>query len=151
MRRFLMAPAVLALVTVAGCRDIYGVGGRDFEGVYAYAGTVDGLIGDVVLGQVTITRQRYGSALVALDWSYLQGGDETIHITTQTPAEAVLDADGYISFEFNGQLLTSGRSVSFHLQHDGRLRGNTMTGDWRFSTGLPSTDTGGFTASRDRY
>lgn len=139
----------LALLPLAGCDwDFYGVDRRDFEGVYNLAGTVDGELGDAVVGSLTITRQRGGRADVTIDWSYLDRGDEIIRIETDTPAEADLDGDGDIDFEFVGELFIDGEWWPFRLTHDGRLRGNTMNGFWRLTTDLPTDDSGSFTARR---
>ena len=137
------------VVALAGCEDVYGIGGRDFEGFYSYAGTVDDAIGDAVVGEVTITRQRGRYADVSIDWSYIDNGEEVIRIQTEIPAEADLFSDGDIYFVFEGELFTDGEVVDFRLEHDGRLRGRTITGWWRLTTGLPTDDEGSFTASRN--
>jgi hypothetical protein len=141
--------ALVLLPFLAGCDgDVFGIG-RDFEGVYAYAGTVDQELGDAVIGEFVITRQRHDRALVSLDWSYLDQGVEIVRITTQNPADAELWSDGRIRFDFEGELITNGEVVNFRLEHDGQLHRGTMTGFWRLTTGLPTNDTGTFTASRN--
>ena len=149
MRRLQLTFALLAL-PLAGCTrwDVFGVGDRDFEGYYAYAGTVDGIVGDAVIGSFTVTQQRGGRASVAIDWEYLERGQTVIQITTDQPADARLSGDGRITFDFEGDLYLGDDVVRFRLEHDGRLRGNTMTGFWRLSTDLPTDDGGSFTASR---
>jgi len=140
----------LLVLSVAGCHgDILGIGGRDFEGYYSYAGTVDNEAGDAVVGTFTITRQRGDRAEVAIDWSYLDRGQEIIRITTDQPAIADLERDGDIYFEFEGELWIDDGWVAFQLVHDGRLRAGTMTGWWELWTGLPTTDGGTFTARRN--
>ncbi|MGH7502527.1 MAG: hypothetical protein ACREL7_12310 [Longimicrobiales bacterium] len=149
MQRFRFVLA-LAFLPVTACHwDAFGIDGRDFEGVYSLAGTVDGELGDAIVGTITVTRQRGGRADVTVDWSYLDRGVEIIHITTDTPAEADLDSDGDIDFEFFGDLLIDGEYWGFQLTHEGRLRGGTMHGFWRLTTDLPTDDSGSFTA--DRY
>jgi hypothetical protein len=136
------------LIGVAGCDDVIGIGNHDFEGFYSFAGTVDDEIGDAVIGTFSITRQRGGRADVSIDWSYLDNGQEIIVITTDSPATADLDSDGDIFFEFEGELFIDGDWYAFRLTHDGRLRRGVMTGGWELSTGLPTTDSGTFTAQR---
>jgi hypothetical protein len=148
MRARFIAPAMLAL-TVAGCGDVIGIGRHDFEGFYSFAGTVDHEARDVVLGTFSITRQRGSRADVVIDWSYLDDGQEIIVITTDAPATADLDSDGDIYFEFEGDLFIDGDWYPFRLTHDGNLHRGTMTGWWELSTGLPTTDTGTFTAQRN--
>jgi len=148
MKSTLAMSALLALA-LTGCDDVVGIGGRDFEGFYSFAGTVDLEPRDVVTGTFTITRQRGDRAEVTLDWSYLDDGVEIIYITTNQPAIAELQADGDIYFEFEGELDFDGDVVSFRLTHDGRLRGGRITGYWDLQTGLPSTDAGTFTAQRN--
>jgi hypothetical protein len=148
MYRFRFALALAALPFTACNWDVYGIDGRDFEGVYSLAGTVDGEYGDAIVGTLTITRQRGGRADVTIDWSYLDRGVEIIHIETDTPADADLDSDGDIDFEFVGDLYIDGEWWPFRLRHDGRLRGNTMNGFWQLTTDLPTTDAGSFTARR---
>lgn len=141
-------PALLAL-SVAGCHgDVLGIGERDFEGFYSLAGTVDLAAGDAVVGTFTITRQWGYRAEVAIDWSYLNRGEEIIRITTDEPAIAELHRNGDIYFAFEGDLWIDGGWVEFSLVHDGELHGNTVTGWWELWTGLPSEDAGTFTASR---
>jgi hypothetical protein len=148
MQRFRLVLA-LAILPLAACDwDVYGVDDRDFEGVYNLAGTVDGELGDAIVGSFTITRQRGGRADVTIDWSYLDRGEEIIRIETDSPAEADLDRDGYIDFEFVGDLFIDGEWWAFRLTHDGRLRGNTLNGFWRLTTELPTDDAGSFTARR---
>lgn len=140
---------LLPLPFLAGCDDdIYGIGRHDFEGVYSYAGTVDNELGDVVVGEIVITRQRGSRALVTLEWSYLDQGVEIVTISTDRPADAELWSDGRIRFDFEGDLFMDDDVVSFRLEHDGRLENGTLTGFWRLTTGLPTDDTGTFTASR---
>ena len=148
MRRLQLTFALLAL-PLAGCTrwDVFGVD-RDFEGYYSYAGTVDGIVGDAVIGSFTVTRQRAGRASVAIDWEYLERGTSVIQITTNQPADARLSSDGRITFDFEGDLYLGNDVVRFRLEHDGRLRGGTMTGFWRLTTDLPTDDGGSFTAQR---
>ena len=142
--------AILLLPALAGCHvDFLDTDHRNFEGFYSYAGTVDDAAGDAVIGDFTITRQRGDRAQVAIDWIYLDNGEEIIHITTDSPAIADIDSDGRIYFEFEGNLITDDGTVHFRLEHDGRLRNRTMTGFWRLVTGLPTDDTGTFTAHRE--
>jgi hypothetical protein len=143
--------AVAVLPFLGACEaDFLGVGMRDFEGVYSYAGTVDEALGDVVVGDLVITRQRHDHAEVTIDWSYFDGGVEVVNIATAEPATAELWADGRIRFDFEGDLLTNGRVVPFRLEHDGELHGGRLTGYWRLTTDLPTDDSGTFTAQRER-
>lgn len=149
MRGLRMLAAVLPMVA-AGCHvDVFDPDRRDFEGFYSYAGTVDDAAGDAVVGQITITRQRRDYALVAIDWSYLDQGVEVVRIVSEEPARAEIDHDGYIRFVFEGELFTDDDVVSFRLEHEGFLRGRTITGSWWLTTGLPTNDEGAFTARRD--
>jgi hypothetical protein len=148
MRRNAAVLVLAAALPLAACGDIYGVGGRDFEGFYSYAGTVDDTFGDAVAGTVTVTRQRGNRADVSIDWSYLDGGIETVRITTDSPAEAIIRSDGWIEFEFTGDLFLQHSTVFFRLTHEGQLRRNRITGDWRLVTELPTTDRGSFIAER---
>ena len=138
------------LLPVAACTDwdLYGIGGPDFEGVYTYAGTVDGELGDVVSGAITITRQRGRRADVTIEWSYIERGEEILYIASDRPAIASLSEDGSIRFEFEGDLDLGNRVVGFRLEHDGRLWGDRLDGFWRLVTGTPTTDVGDFTARR---
>jgi len=148
MKATLIVPAALALA-VAGCDDVIGIGSHDFEGFYSFAGTVDHEAHDAVIGTFTITRQRGRRADVTIEWSYLDDAQETIVITTDEPAVADLDSDGHMHFEFEGDLLFDDGSYPFRLIHDGRMRHGRVTGDWSLSTGLPTTDSGTFTAQRN--
>jgi hypothetical protein len=148
--RAMRTAALLLVLPLAACNswDVFGPGDRDFEGYYSYAGTVDGVVGDAVLGSFTVTRQRGRSAEVAIDWEYLEQNETIIHITTDRAADARISSDGRITFDFEGDLFIGGDVVRFRLEHDGRLRGNTMTGYWRLTTDLPTDDAGSFTARR---
>ena len=150
MRAVCLLPVVL-LPLLAACSDdgIFGIGDSDFEGFYSYAGTVDDAAGDAVVGTITVTRQRGSTALVSIEWTYLDNGEPIIEITTDSPAVADLGPDGLIEFEFEGDLFIDEDVVTFSLRHEGRLRGRTMTGFWDFATGLPTDDAGSFTARRD--
>ena len=148
MKRSIAMSALLAL-TLTACDDVIGIGGRDFEGFFSFAGTVDGEPHDTVLGTFTVTRQRGDRAEVTIEWSYIDDGEEIIYITTNQPAIADLDADGDIYFEFEGDLDFGDEIVSFRLTHDGRMRGGRITGYWDLQTGLPTTDAGTFTAQRN--
>lgn len=148
MKARYIALAAIVLV-VAGCDDVIGIGNRDFEGFYSFAGTVDHEIGDAIVGTFSITRQRRHRAEVVIDWSYLDNGQEIIYISTDQPAIADLDSDGDIFFEFEGEIFLDGEWWPFRLTHDGNLRRGTMTGWWELSTGLPTTDSGTFTAQRN--
>lgn len=149
MRAARVLPVFLLPFLAACDDDPFGIGRNDFEGFYSYAGTVDEAAGDAVVGTITITRQRGGTALVSIAWTYVDNGEPIIEITTDSPAVANLGPDGLIDFEFEGDLFTNGEVVWFSLRHEGRLRGRTMTGFWDFDTGLPTTDRGSFTARRD--
>jgi hypothetical protein len=144
----LLVLAGATTLVASSCTDIYGIGDRDFEGFYSYAGTVDDAFGDAVTGQVTITRQRGDRADVTIDWSYIDAGVESVNITTDRAAVADISPDGFIEFEFTGDLFTGGRAVEFRLTHEGRLRGDQIAGTWRLFTGLPTTDRGAFIAER---
>jgi hypothetical protein len=137
---------IAGLAGATGCTDITFGGGDDFEGVYDYAGTVDGKPGDVVSGTVTITRQRGDPANVVIDWRYFDDGDQILRITTQSAAVADLDHDGRIRFDFEGDLFIDNRRTFFRLDHDGRLDRRTITGSWLLTTDLPTTDRGAFVA-----
>jgi hypothetical protein len=150
MRAARILPIVMMpFVSACGDDGIFGIGSHDYEGFYSYAGTVDEASGDAVFGTVTVTRQRGSSAQVAIEWTYLDNGEPIIDITTDSPALAHLGSDGWIDFDFDGDLYLDDEVVSFHLHHEGRLRGRTITGYWEFNTGLPTTDAGSFTARRD--
>lgn len=149
MRRNAAALALAGIfATTAACDDVYGPGRRDFEGFYSYAGTVDDALSDNVIGSLTITRQRGSQADVSIDWSYLDNGLEVVRITTDQPAIADLRSDGRIDFEFTGDIRDGNRLIFFRLTHEGRLRGNTIEGSWRFRTEYPTTDFGRFIAHR---
>jgi hypothetical protein len=145
--------AVLVFITAAttvttSCDDGFGLDRRDYEGFYSYAGTVDDEFGDNVVGTIVITRQRRDRADVSVDWSYLDRGVEIIRITTDRSAEADLGSNGRIEFEFRGDLEDGLDLIGFRLTHQGRLRGNTIEGDWQLRTEYPSTDRGSFIARR---
>lgn len=142
---------ILFLPFLAACDDdgIFGIGSRyDFEGFYSYAGTVDDAPGDAVVGTITITRQRSRTAEVSIEWTYVDNGEPIIEITTDSPALADIDDDGWITFTFEGDLFYDDAVVAFTLWHEGQLRGRTVVGDWEFDTGIPSFDAGSFTARR---
>lgn len=147
MRRAVLLAAIALL---AGCSDydVYGPDRHDFEGYYTYAGTVEGRFGHTVTGEIVITRQYRGEADVSIDWTYWEHGEPIFRIVTDYPAVADLDRDGYITFDFEGELYLHGRPAWFRLTHDGRLSGRTIYGEWRLRTDLPSTDYGSFTATR---
>jgi hypothetical protein len=136
-----------ATILLSACIDLSGPG-RDFEGFYSYAGTVEEAFGDAVLGTLTVTRQRGNTALVTIDWSYIDDGVESVRITTDRAAEGTITSGGWIEFEFTGDLSTSSGVVPFELLHAGRLRGNTISGTWDLFTDLPTTDRGSFIAER---
>jgi hypothetical protein len=147
MRALCAVAAAATLIAATGCGDVLGYD-SDFEGFYSYAGTVDGLSSHSVVGNVTITRQRGNRARVAIDWEYLDRSQTVVHITTDAAADAFLDDNGRIYFDFEGDLFVDGRTVFFTLSHDGWLQGRTITGDWRLVTELPTDDSGSFTARR---
>ncbi len=144
----LLVVAATTITFSTACTDVYGLGGRDFEGFYTYAGTVDDAFGDAVAGTMTVTRQRVGRADVSIEWRYLDGGVETVRITTDRAAVADIFSDGWIEFEFRGDLFTDNRIADFHLTHEGYLRADRITGSWRLITDLPTTDHGSFIAER---
>lgn len=148
MRRAILLS--LSLLLLAGCRDydVFGPGGRNFEGFYSYAGTVDDRFGHTIAGEIIITRQYGGRADVEIDWIYYERGQPIFEIRSDRPAVADLDRYGRISFEFEGELFLYGDPVWFTLSHDGRLEGRSLFGEWRLRTDLPTTDYGSFTASR---
>jgi hypothetical protein len=148
MRRAALLTAALLVLT--GCNDygIFGPGGRRFEGYYTYAGAVEGRFGHTVAGELIIGDTYGGRADVSIDWTYYEHGDPIFRIRTDYPAVADLDSDGYIEFDFDGELFLYGQPVWFRLSHEGRLSGRTIYGDWRLRTDLPTTDYGSFTATR---
>lgn len=141
---------ILFLPLLAACDDdhIFGIDRYDFEGFYSYAGTVDDAAGDAVVGSITITRQRGGTAEVSIQWTYVDNGEPIIEITTDSPALADIYDDGWIEFTFEGDLFYDDAVVEFTLWHEGELRGRTLVGNWEFDTGIPSFDAGSFTARR---
>ncbi len=149
MRRHSVLVAALLLLPTAACEhwDLYGIG-YDFEGVYALAGNVDGELGDAVQGTISVTRQRGRHADVTIDWSYIERGRTILYIESDRSARATLSGDGSIRFEFEGDLDLGNRIVGFRLEHDGQLYGDRLDGYWRFTTSLPTTDAGDFTARR---
>jgi hypothetical protein len=147
MRAALLLSASLVLLT--GCDDDhFGPDDDFFEGYYQYAGTVDDAAGDVVAGSVWIDRQRRGTAEVSIDWEYFDRGLSVVRIRSDQPAIADIDHNGWIEFEFQGDLFLDNQTLFFRLIHVGRLRGHTLTGDWRLVTD-ETDDTGSFTARRD--
>jgi len=140
----------VALLMGAACSDydVFGPGGRRFEGFYDYVGNVDGKFGDRVEGEIVISRQFGDRAEVAIDWTYFERGDPIFRIETDVPAIADLDRYGNIVFDFEGDLFLYGRDTAFFLSHEGELDGRSLYGDWYLETDLPSTDFGSFTARR---
>lgn len=145
-----LAIVLIAALVLPACDrwDVVGPG-RGFEGDYTYAGTVDHEFGDAVIGSLFITRQRGGRAYVDIDWEYLDRGVSVIRIVSDEAAIADIDRDGFIAFDFEGDLFIDGARTFFRLTHDGRLRGRTLTGEWRLDTDLPTNDRGTFTAHRE--
>jgi hypothetical protein len=141
---------LVALLLSAGCSDydVFGPGGRDFEGFYDYTGDVDEHFADEVNGEIIVSRQYGDRAEVVIDWTYYESGAPLFRIRTDRAAIADLDRYGNISFDFEGELFLYGRTTWFRLSHDGRLDGRTIYGDWRLRTDLPSTDIGSFSARR---
>ena len=146
MRAALLLPLSLLLLT--GCHDVFGPDDR-FEGFYTYAGTVDDAVGDAVVGSIWIDDERRNTAEVTIDWEYLDLGESVLRIRSDRAAIAEVDRDGFIEFEFQGDLFIDGEVAFFRLIHVGRLRGRTLTGDWHLETDLPTNDRGSFTARRD--
>jgi hypothetical protein len=145
MRRALLVPAFALLI--AGCdNDVFGPG-RGYEGFYTYAGTVEHRIGHVVVGNLWVD-QRGRRVEVDIEWEYFDNAVSVVQITSETPAIAAVDEFGNIDFDFEGDLFIDNQVVGFRLEHRGRLEGTTIHGDWRFITGLPTTDEGSFTADR---
>ena len=140
----------VALLLCAGCSDydVFGPGGRHFEGFYDYRGDVDDHFTDRVDGDIVVSRQYGDRAEVVIDWTYYEGGDPLFRIQTDRAAIADLDRYGNISFDFEGDLFLYGRTTWFRLSHDGRLDGRTIFGEWSLRTDLPSTDFGSFSARR---
>lgn len=150
MRYALIVP-MLAL-GLAGCDMALGPGDGNFHGRYSYSGTVDGTSRYRVTGSLRIDQIYHDEALVDIDWRYMEGSYEVLRIRSDRPARAFVSRDGWISFEFVGELrLRDGRWVPFELYHDGRLRGRTITGDWYLWTDIGfrgTEDSGRFTARR---
>jgi hypothetical protein len=145
MRAALLLSAALLLT---GCDDdIFGPD-RDFEGFYSYAGTVDDASGDFVAGDIWIDDERSRTARVSIDWEYFDRGEAILRIRSDRSAIADIDEDGWISFEFEGDLFIDGEVTYFRLWHRGRIHGRTITGDWHLETDLPTDDGGTFTARR---
>jgi hypothetical protein len=147
MRYTGLVTIILATFATTSCSDAFGPD-RDFEGFYSYAGTVDDAFGDAVSGTITITRQRGNRADVTIDWSYFDRGVEIVRIVSETPAVADISDSGRIEFEFEGELRSNGDFVDFRLIHEGRLRRNTIEGEWELRTDIPTTDFGAFIARR---
>jgi hypothetical protein len=148
MRRALILS--LSLPLLAGCSDydVIGPGGRNLEGSYSYAGAVDDHFGHTIAGDLVITRQFGDRADVSIDWIYYERGQPIFEIRTDRPAVADLDRYGRIYFEFEGEMFLHGDIVWFRLIHDGRLDHQSLHGEWRLQTDLPTTDRGSFTARR---
>jgi hypothetical protein len=149
MRKFLLVPLLMALA-LAGCDLALDPDGRhdNFEGYYSYSGRVDGTSRYNVIGGIRISDQFRDEAYVTLDWVYREGNSALLDISSRQPARARIDARGNIRFVFEGEFRSDGRWVPFELVHEGRVRGNTISGEWRLWTGLRTDETGTFTARR---
>jgi hypothetical protein len=134
MRKALIAP-ILGLVLV-GCDMGIGPGDGRYEGRYSYTGTVDGTSRYNVVGTLRIEQHRFDEALVSIDWRYRDGNQTVLELRSDRPARALIDHDGYIRFDFEGEFRYDGRWVPFELRHDGYIQGRRITGDWYLWTGL---------------
>ena len=142
--RWLAAPA-LAL-TLAGC-DVTGYE-DDIEGRYTYDGSVDDSFGTYVEGEIRIYGQRYDEAWADIEW-YMLDGDQVIFEVLAEEVPVWLEHDGRVRFTTFGDLqLSDGRWREFELNHEGRLRGRTLSGWWELETDVPTIDEGRFTARR---
>jgi hypothetical protein len=150
MRNALIVP--LLAVGLTACDMALGPGTGQYQGRYSYSGSVDGTSRYHVTGTLRIEQFHYDELLVSIDWRYMEGSRQVLRIRSDQPARAYVSHDGWISFEFVGDIRTSdGRWVPFELFHEGRIRGRTITGDWVLWTDVGwrgTEDWGRFTARR---
>jgi hypothetical protein len=150
LRRLTPIPIPLLLaVLLAGCDLALEPGEtRNYEGYYTYTGRVDGTSRYNVVGAIRIVDQWRDEAYVTIDWVYREGTRSLLDIQSSTPARARIDSRGNIRFVFEGEFRHDGRWVRFELEHEGRLSGRNLTGDWWLWTSLHTDESGTFTARR---
>jgi hypothetical protein len=142
--RWLAAP-LLALA--AGACDITGFD-DDAEGWYSYGGTVEDSPRFSVAGELRIYGQRGNEAAADLDWYMLENGERIFEVFAEDVLVQV-SSDDRVRFTAWGEFqLEDGRWREFELEHEGRLRGNTLRGSWWLDTDIPSSDEGEFIAER---
>ena len=152
--RILNVTVAIVSVSMTGCigADVFGANNCDYQGVYAYWGSVfiknEGVMEAGVAGSLEITQQRDSLASVDLDWYYVEDGRTTIHISTARPVVARLSGDCHLAFDVEGDVRLGEGVTGFQLQHDGSLDGNFIVGSWQLSTDRPTEDYGGFAAQR---
>ncbi|MEX0890539.1 MAG: hypothetical protein WEB88_00110 [Gemmatimonadota bacterium] len=142
----MILPFALALTA---CGDFgLGLDGRNVEGNYALDGAVYGEPHHSVAGFLRLDERRRGDLDAYLDWNYREGAYTVVEIETEYPAR--VDTNGYdrLTFDFEGQLWTGSRYVSFLLQHEGRVDRRVIRGTWRFRTGHGIDERGEFVARR---
>jgi len=141
---------LLALaVALAGCGDLgLGLDGRDVEGTYALDGEVYGEPAHSVAGFLRIDERRRGDLDAYLDWNYREGAYTVVEIETEVPARVASNGYDRVTFDFEGQLWTGSRYVSFLLEHEGRVDRRVIRGTWRFRTGHGIDERGEFVARR---
>jgi hypothetical protein len=144
-RRLWLAAPLLALV-LGGC-DLTGYD-DDVDGFYSYAGTVYDAPGYSVNGTLNIDQRNRRDAWADVEWFMLEGS-RTILEVEDWDVPVTVDSNGRVRFVVIGEMqLSDGGWVDFRLEHDGRVSGRTMRGNWELITDLPSTDRGTFSASR---
>jgi hypothetical protein len=145
MRRLL--PILLVLLFGACDSGSTGPAIPNFEGTYTYAGTVNGEPASSLAGTLSITNQSGLTATIVSNIAYRNSGVVLLTFSTVTPSQAILEADGSISFDFSGTTVVNGQNVAWTLQHDGTLSGQSIAGTWSLTSSL-GTDAGNFSAQR---
>lgn len=121
----------------------------DFEGLYAYTGSVNGAPELSLAGTLSITNQSGSSASIVQNITLRASGVPVIVLTTLSPSTATLTSGGAISWEFMGSGdFGDGLTRTWTHQQAGNLSGNLIQGNWTLTVSGLGTDAGAFSAQR---
>ena len=149
MRKLIL---LLVLPLLFACGGDDGTGPAEipnFEGLYAYTGSVNGAPELSLAGTLSITNQSGSTASIVQNITLRASGIPVVVLTTVSPSTASLTSGGAISWEFMGSGdFGDGVTRTWTHQQAGNLSGNLIQGNWTLTVSGLGTDAGAFSAQR---